>query len=127
MVIASMDDWRLNKKKLNEKIPEKIWDQIFVLISSPEPQVLKVLGISQGQFIREKLDRKTPIISPVNSNEEITGSSINQVTSNNRVPNSSETALMRQAVQKPILVTDALSKEVDFCEVKPAAAIPIGR
>jgi hypothetical protein len=125
MVIASMDEWRLNKKKLNEKIPEKIWDQIFVLITSPEPHVLKVLGISQGQFIREKLDRKTPLISPVTISEVTAVSSINQVTPSNLVPNSPETALKSQVLPKPTLVTDAASKEVEFCEVKPAPAYPL--
>ncbi len=125
MVIASMDDWRLSKKKLNEKIPEKIWDQVFALISAPEPRILKVLGISQGQFISKKLDRKTALISPVNISEETTVSSINQVTPSNLVPNSSETALKSQVSPKPSIVTDAVSKEVEFCEVKPAPAYPL--
>jgi hypothetical protein len=125
MVIASMDDWRLNKKKLNEKIPEKIWDQIFVLITSPEPHVLKVLGISQGQFIREKLDRKTPLILPVKISEVTAGSSITQVTPGNLVPNSPETASKSQVFPKPTIVTDAVSKDIEFCEVKPAPAYPL--
>ena len=127
MLIASMDDWRLNKKKLNERIPEKIWDQVFALITTPEPSVLKALGISQGQFIREKLDRKTPPISPVNINEEITGSSIHQVNSSIREPNRSETTLKNQVFPKPALVTDAVSKDVEFCEVKPAPYPLVGK
>lgn len=125
MVIASMDEWRLNKKKLNEKIPEKIWDQIFVLITSPESHVLKILGISQGQFIREKLDRKTPLISPVHISEVTAGSSINQVTPSNLVPNRPETALKSEVLLTPTLATDAVSKEVEFCEVKPSPAYPL--
>lgn len=124
-VIASMDDWRLNKKKLNEKIPEKIWDQIFVLITSPEPHILKVLGISQGQFIREKLDRKTPLISPVTISEVTADSSITHVTPSNLVPNNPETALKSQVSSKPTLVSDSVSKDVEFCEVKPAPAYPL--
>jgi hypothetical protein len=125
MVIASMDEWRLNKEKLNEKIPEKIWDQIFVLITSPEPRVLKVLGISQGQFIREKLDRKTPLISPVQIGEVTAGSSTTQVTPSNLVPNSPETASKSQVFPKPTIATDAVSKDIEFCEVKPAPAYPL--
>ena len=126
MVIASMDDWRLTKKKLNEKIPEKIWGQIFALITSmPESRVLKVLGISQGQFINEKLDRKTLLISSVNINEVASVSSINQVTPSNLVPNNSETALKSQVLAQPTIVRDAVNKEVEFCEVKPAAAYPL--
>ena len=129
IIIASIEAWRLTKKKLNEKIPEKIWDQIFTLIESmPEARiirVLKVLGISQGQFINEKLDRKTPLISSVNINEVTAVSSINQVHPSNLVPNSSKTALKSQVFPKPTIVTDAVSKEVEFCEVKPAPAYPL--
>jgi hypothetical protein len=125
MIIASMDDWRLTKKKFNEKIPEKIWDQVFALITSPEPLILKVLGISQGQFISKKLDRKTPLISPLNVSEATAVSSIDQVPPSNLVLNSSETALKIQVFPKSTIVTDAVSKEVEFCEVKPAPAYPL--
>lgn len=126
MVIASIEAWRLTKQKLNEKIPEKIWDQVFALITSmPESRVLKVLGISQGQFISKKLDRKTPLISPVNISEVTAVSTKTQVPPCNLVPNSSETALKSQVFSKPTIVTDAASKEVEFCEVKPAPAYPL--
>lgn len=125
MVIASMEDWRLTKQKLNEKIPEKIWDQVFALITSPEPLVLKVLGISQGQFISKKLDRKASLISPLHVSETTTVSSINQANLNNLVAHSSETVLKSQVPQKPTIVTDAVSKEVEFCEVKQAPAYPL--
>lgn len=124
MVIASLDDWRQTKQKLNEKIPEKIWDQIFALVTSPEPLILKVLGISQGQFISKKLDRKPPLISPVNINEVTSVSSINQVTPSNSGPNSPDTALKSEVFPKPTIVTDTV-KEVEFCEVKPAPAYPL--
>ncbi len=120
MVIASMNDWRLNKKKLNEKIPEKRWDQIFVLITSPEPEVLKVLGVSQGQFIREKLDRESPAISPPEKSSAVTAdTSITQVTPSHLVPNSPETALKSPVFPKPTIVTDVVSKDVEFCESNP--------
>lgn len=125
MLSASMEDWRLNKKKLNEKIPEKIWDQIFVLITAPEPHVLKVLGISQGQFIREKRDRKSPLISPVKISEVTEGSPIAEVSPSKLVPNSPETALKSQVFPKSTIVTEAVSKEVEFCEVKRPPAYPL--
>ena len=121
MVVASMDDWRLTKHKLNEKIPEKIWDQVFALVTSPEPLVLKELGISQGQFISKKLDRKTPLISTLNVSEAIAI----QVTPSNSVPSSPETALKSEVFPKPTIVKNALSKEVEFCEVKTAPAYPL--
>ena len=60
-------------------------------------RVLKVLGISQGQFINEKQYRKTPLISAVNISEVTAVSSINQVTPSNVVPNSPEAALKSPA------------------------------
>ncbi|HCU06281.1 MAG TPA: hypothetical protein DIC42_01670 [Holosporales bacterium] len=125
MVIASMDDWRLTKHKLNEKIPEKIWDQVFALVTSPEPLVLKALGISQGQFISKKLGRKAPLISTLNISEAIAVSPINQVSPSNSVPSSPETALKDEVFSKPTIVKNAVSKEVEFCEVKAAPAYPL--
>lgn len=125
MVIASMDDWRRTKHKLNEKIPEKIWEQVFALVTSPEPLVLKALGISQGQFISKKLDRKAPLISTLNISEATAVSSINQVSPSNSVPSSPETALKDEVFLKPSIVKNAVSKEVEFCEVKAAPAYPL--
>lgn len=125
MVIASMDDWRRTKHKLNEKIPEKIWEQVFALVTSPEPLVLKALGISQGQFISKKLDRKAPLISTLNISEATAVSSINQVSPSNSVPSSPETALKDEVFLKPTIVKNAVSKEVEFCEVKAAPAYPL--
>ncbi len=125
MVIASMDDWRRTKHKLNEKIPEKIWEQVFALVTSPEPLVLKALGISQGQFITKKLGRKAPLVSTLNISEATAVSPINQVSPSNSVPSSPETALKDEVFSKPTIVKNAVSKEVEFCEVKAAPAYPL--
>ena len=112
MLMAAMENWRANKKKLNEKIPDNIWDGIFSLITTPESQVLKLLGISQSQFIREQLDRKTGHIPAVTTHEELAGSSITQMTASNRAPNRLGDGLADAVPHK---------SDIEFSEVKPPA------
>lgn len=61
-VIESVQTWRQNKTKLNEKIPDFIWDQVFLLLESlPESEILPALGISQLQLQNKRLDRQVMI------------------------------------------------------------------
>lgn len=58
-VTESVKAWRLGKKKQNEKIPEDIWDQVFILLETMnESRVLGKLGIGQGQLLSKKQERQ---------------------------------------------------------------------
>jgi hypothetical protein len=58
-VIESVKAWRLGKKKQNEKIPDGIWNQIFILLETmSESRVLGKLGIGQGQLLSKRQERQ---------------------------------------------------------------------
>jgi hypothetical protein len=58
-VAALMQAWRLEKKTQNEKIPDEIWGEIFILLETMnESRVLSKLGIGQGQLLSKKLERQ---------------------------------------------------------------------
>ena len=55
-----VDEWRGNKKHSAEKMPDSIWDRVFLLIEKttiPENEVLRSLGIKSEQI---KNRRKSP-------------------------------------------------------------------
>ena len=57
--IESIQTWRRSKTKLNEKIPDLIWDQVFSLMESvPELEVLQALGINSSQLRNKRLDER---------------------------------------------------------------------
>jgi len=57
-IAALMLKWRNNKKSRSEKIPENIWDKIFVLLESiPSTRICKVLGITSTQM-RDKIEAR---------------------------------------------------------------------
>lgn len=48
-----VDEWRDNKKHSAEKMPDSIWDRVFLLIEKttiPENEVLRSLGIKSEQI-----------------------------------------------------------------------------
>ena len=70
-VIESVQAWRLGKKKLNEKIPDEIWDQIFILLETMnESLVLGKLGIGQGQLINKREERRAKEVTINKAAEE---------------------------------------------------------
>lgn len=53
-VLKAMDQWRANKRKRAEQIPESIWQQIFALHERFSESTLRsALGISAAQFQRK--------------------------------------------------------------------------
>ena len=63
--IESIQTWRRSKTKLNEKIPDLIWDQVFSLMESvPELEVLKALDINSSQLRNKRLDREATLKIP---------------------------------------------------------------
>ena len=64
-VIRTMQDWRSNKQNRQEPIPDKIWNDIFLLLDTfPEATLRAVLGITPIQFERKIAERsQTPIPS----------------------------------------------------------------
>ena len=58
LVCASIKEWRQQKKRRSEKIPNNIWDQIFALIQNiPTSKVLGTLNITREQFNNKCLER----------------------------------------------------------------------
>ena len=58
-VIQALQNWRLIKTHRNERIPEIIWDQIFMLVEKiPYRTVIRAAGITQNQFHLEKTARE---------------------------------------------------------------------
>ena len=50
-----LNDWRSNKKKKNEKIPQVFWEQIFILLGKhPESEVRSALFLTPVQIARAK-------------------------------------------------------------------------
>lgn len=50
-----LSEWRSSKKKLNEKIPQTLWEQIFILLSKhSESEVRSALSITPIQIARAK-------------------------------------------------------------------------
>ena len=63
-VVEAMVHWRINKKSLQEPIPESIWQQIFVLLEKfPEPTLRAATGISSNQFRRKLHERSEGVKS----------------------------------------------------------------
>jgi hypothetical protein len=58
-VIALMQAWRRDKKNRTEKIPDEVWDQIFILLQTiPESKVLTALGMKANQLINKREERQ---------------------------------------------------------------------
>ena len=58
-VIALMQAWRRDKKNRTEKIPDKIWEQIFILLQTlPESKVLTALGMKANQLTTKRQERQ---------------------------------------------------------------------
>jgi hypothetical protein len=52
-----VDEWRGNKKHSAEKMPDSIWDRVFLLIEKttiPENEVLRSLGIKSDQITNRR-------------------------------------------------------------------------
>jgi hypothetical protein len=63
-VKTMLDSWRATKKTQSEKIPAKIWDQIFILLkTNPELQIRSKLSITSSQINREKKARLTDTVT----------------------------------------------------------------
>jgi len=61
-VKAALDTWRLNKKTRAEKVPDNIWDQVFILFqteTAPESRTLAALGLTRNQYENEKQVRQS--------------------------------------------------------------------
>lgn len=57
-VVEAIESWRVNKKSMQEPIPESIWQQIFVLLEKfPESTLRAATGISSNQFRRKLQER----------------------------------------------------------------------
>lgn len=70
-VSESVKAWRLGKKKQNEKIPDEIWDQVFILLETmKESWVLGKLGIGQGQLLSKRKERQAHGVAINNVEEE---------------------------------------------------------
>lgn len=53
-IIQQLDKWRANKKNVQEKIPEIIWDQIILLSKKiPEHRLRAALGLTSMQWRRK--------------------------------------------------------------------------
>jgi hypothetical protein len=77
-VIVALQNWRKNKINARERIPTKIWDQIFILLHTiSASKICKAAGISSAQFRKAKEEynkRKQSIdhqSSPTNTQEPI--------------------------------------------------------
>lgn len=58
-VVQLMEEWRANKKNIQEPIPESIWQQVLILLEKfPEPTVRAATGISSTQF-RRRLEKRS--------------------------------------------------------------------
>lgn len=56
-VILALQNWRKNKTNSSERIPTKIWDQIFILLNTISASKLcKEAGISSAQLRKAKED-----------------------------------------------------------------------
>ena len=54
-VIVALQNWRNNKINASERIPTKIWDQIFILLHTiSASKICKAAGISSAQFRKAK-------------------------------------------------------------------------
>lgn len=77
-VIVALQNWRKNKINSSERIPTKIWDQIFILLETiSASKICKEAGISSAQLrkAKEEYNRRTQSIdnqsSPTNQQETI--------------------------------------------------------
>lgn len=77
-VIVALQNWRKNKINSSERIPTKIWDQIFILLNTiSESKIRKAAGISSAQFrkAKEEYQVRTQSIdnqsSPTKTQEQI--------------------------------------------------------
>jgi len=61
-VKAALDSWRINKKTRAEKVPDKIWDQVFLLFQTEtgaESKTLAALNLTRNQYENEKKSRQS--------------------------------------------------------------------
>jgi hypothetical protein len=64
-VSTAINAWRQTRKRKNEKMPDYLWDQVFLLLNSepgPESKILAALSLSRPQLEAEK-QRRHSIIS----------------------------------------------------------------
>ncbi len=60
-VMKLMDTWRANKKSNSERVPDEIWDKIFLLLKTvPESRVVSALGISSVRLQAQR-DKRQPL------------------------------------------------------------------
>ena len=60
-LLQSLEEWRKHKEP-GEKVPTKIWDQVFILIEQmPHSKVLNKAGISTSQFRKAQELRRSQI------------------------------------------------------------------
>lgn len=66
-VNEAINAWRQTRKKMNEKMPSYLWDQVFLLLkieSKPDSRVLAELCLTRPQLEAE-IQRRQPITSSV--------------------------------------------------------------
>src|SRR5437868_219652 len=54
-IVEALQEWRKNKTALSERIPNPIWDQVFLLCkTTSESKVRAAMGVSTKQFHQAK-------------------------------------------------------------------------
>lgn len=64
-VKESINVWRQTRKKSNEKMPDSLWEQVFILLKTeqrPDSKILAMLGLTRPQLEAAK-QRCQPITS----------------------------------------------------------------
>ena len=71
-VNEAINTWRQTRKKSNEKMPDHLWDQVFILLKTDErsdSKILATLCLTRPQLEAEK-QRRQPITSSADSQSD---------------------------------------------------------